>query len=70
MRGWSVIYADGSSRTIWPNEADKLRAAGLIVPHPGAGYHGITGGDWTLAEGVTWEQVSAEAPERQEASID
>lgn len=57
MRGSSTVYCDGVSLDVAALAADLLAQRRLIVPHPGAGADGITGGDWTLAEGVAWQHV-------------
>lgn len=57
MRGYSVIYCEGSSQHVSAAAAEILRRKGVIVPHPGAGADGINGGDWTLAEAVAWAEV-------------
>lgn len=57
MQGFSTIYTDGHSLDISAYDAERLKNAGLVVPHPGAGSDGIKACDWILAEDASWDTV-------------
>lgn len=56
------IYCDGSDFDLDYRRAERLCAAGVLIPHPDRGLDGIGREDFTLAPGATWEDVYRSSP--------